>query len=68
MLGEQTCPFESVAAELILTSMLCDMQQVKLSTVATVTAQRANDTPYHLDELASVCQTQHTVRGRERQG
>lgn len=34
--GEQTCPFESVVAELILTSAPGDMQQVKLSTVATV--------------------------------
>ena len=34
--GEQTCPFESVAAKLILTRAPGDMQQVKLSTVATV--------------------------------
>lgn len=65
MQGEQTCPFQSVDAELILTSVLSDMQQVKLSTVATgCRAQRANDMPYHLDELASVCQTdyKHTTQ------
>lgn len=39
MQGEQTCPFESVDAELILTSALGDMQ-VKLSTVATVAGHK----------------------------
>lgn len=59
-------PFESVVGEPILTRVLCNMLQVKWSTV--VKAQRANDTPYHLDESASVCHspTNHT-RSEEEQ-
>lgn len=58
---EQTCPFVSgCQANIDQHAWRHAAGQIKHSSVSR-RAQRANDTPYQLDELASVCQTDHNT-------